>query len=81
VKRTGGVPTPQPLEALRRVAEERDFVHLRRFDYSLTKLMERYPDGCPDDVIAAALMIPEHEVEMLYQASIVKLRALMRVDD
>jgi hypothetical protein len=70
-----------PLEAKRRVETDPDYIYLKRFEFSLKKLLERYPEGCPDKVIAAALMIPEHEVEDLYQKAVVRLRMIMGVDE
>lgn len=67
-------------EQKKRVAEEPDYVALKRFDYSLAKLLERYPDGCPDKVIAQALLVSEEEVEELYQTAIARLRIIMGVE-
>jgi hypothetical protein len=67
-------------EAKKRVAEERDYVAIKRFDFSLEKLVKRYPDGAPIHVIAEALMISEPEVEELYQKAVVKLRHIMGVE-
>jgi hypothetical protein len=69
-----------PLEAKRRVETDPDFIYLKRFDFSMKLLLERYPDGCPDKVIASALMLPEHEVEELYQKAIARLRIIMGVE-
>ena len=57
-----------------------DYIASKRFDYSLAKLLERYPDGCPDRVIAAVLLIEEHEVEQCYNRIVEKLRRMMKVD-
>lgn len=65
----------------KRVNEDQDFVALKRFDYSLEALLERYPDGCPDRVIAQALLISEPEVEELYQETVLKLRSIMGVTE
>jgi hypothetical protein len=69
------------IEAKKRVETDPDFIALKRFDFSLEKLLERYPDGCPDRIIANALLIPEHEVEELYQSAIIKLRGIMGVEE
>jgi hypothetical protein len=63
------------------IAEDPDFIALRRFDFSLVKLMASYPEGCPDKTIAAALLIPEEEVEELYQKAVARLRMIMGVTD
>lgn len=57
-----------------RIETEPDFIAIKRFDYSLNKLLERYPEGVPTRVIAQALMMEESEVEELYQKIIAKLR-------
>lgn len=67
------------LEAQQRVQTDPDFVNLKRFDFSLQKVLERYPEGAPDRVIANALMIPEHAVEELYQSAVAKLKMIMGV--
>lgn len=66
-------------EQQQRLASEPDFIALKRFDFSLVKLLERYPDGAPDKVIAAALLISEPEVEELYQQAVAQLRIIMGV--
>lgn len=69
-------------EAKQRVATDPDYVYLKRFGYSLEKLMERYPDGVQQNrIIANALMIPEHEVEELYQSAVQKLRMIIGVEE
>lgn len=68
-------------EARKKVHEEPDFVHSKRYDYSLAKLEERYPDGAPDNVIANALMIEEEEVEPEFDKVVVKLREKMGVEE
>lgn len=68
-----------PIEAKKKVETEPDFIALKRFDFSLEKLLERYPEGCPDRIIANALMIAEAEVEELYEKAVAKLRIIMGV--
>jgi hypothetical protein len=67
-------------EAKQLIETEPDFVHMKRFDYSLNKLMERYPDGAPTKIIAQAMMMTEDEVEELYELVIVKMRAALKVE-
>jgi DNA-directed RNA polymerase specialized sigma24 family protein len=67
-------------EALRLLDVDPDFVNLRRFDYSLAVVVDRYPEGCPVRVIAQALMISEEDVERIEAEATLKLRELMRVD-
>lgn len=58
---------------------EEDFIAIRRFNYSLEKLLERYPDGAPDRIIGQALAIDEGSVEQLYNETVERLRKLMGV--
>lgn len=68
------------LEMIDRVAVNEDFIALKRYDYSMKKLLERYPEGCPDRVIASALMMTEEEVEEAYQKVVVKLQSIIGVE-
>ena len=61
-------------EVQRRIREDRDFVYLKRYDYSLKKLMERYPEGVPDRIIANALMVSEEDVVAIYDDVVAQLR-------
>jgi len=67
-------------EARRRIEHDDDFVFVKRFGYSLNKLLERYPDGAPNRVIAQALLTTEEDVETQYDRIIRKLRRKMKVE-
>ncbi len=67
-------------DARKKLNTEPDFVNAKRYEYSLTQLEERYPDGAPDNVIATALMIPEDQVEVELGKVVVKMRGLMGVE-
>lgn len=58
-----------------------DFIPLKRFQYSVKKLLDRYPDGVPDRIIAQAMLIDEEQVEVLYQEVVAKLRGIMKVEN
>lgn len=60
-----------------RLETDPDFILIRRFDYSLKKLVERYPDGAPDRIIAQALGIEEHEVQEIYRGVVLKLKSIL----
>ena len=64
-----------------RVENDADFIAIKRFEYSIEKLMERYPDGVPQRIIAQALATTEQNVEKLYQRAIGKLRQAMKVEE
>jgi hypothetical protein len=66
-------------EAHRRIHEDRDFVNLKRFNYSVNEVVKRYPDGAPNRLIAQALMITEDDVEAMWPAIVAKLRGKMGV--
>ena len=68
-------------EAKKRVETEADFVYSKRFDFSLQKCLDRYPDGAPNRIIAQCLMLTEEEVEQIYQDVVQKLRVVMKVQD
>ena len=54
-----------------------DFILLKRFDYSLTMALRRYPDGMPLPLIAQALGISERAVDLRYQDAVKKLRSAL----
>jgi hypothetical protein len=60
-----------------RLETDPDFILIRRFDYSLKRLVERYPEGAPDRIIAQALGIEEHEVQEIYRGIVLKLKSLL----
>jgi hypothetical protein len=68
------------LQDYKMVTEDGDWINLGRFNNSLKELLVRYPDECPNHVIAGALMIDESDVEVLYAQIVVKLRSLMGVE-
>lgn len=67
-------------EVKKMIAEDPDYVYLKRHGYSLAKVLERYPEGAPNHVIASALMLTEDDVEFHYQRIVHKLRNIMGVE-
>ncbi len=68
-------------EMRRKLESDPDFIALKRYNYSLLQLEERYPDGsCPDHVIGAALGHDELWVQKRYAAIVKKLQRLMKVE-
>ena len=61
-------------EAMQLINSDPDFVYLKRYDYSLAAVMDRYPDGCPDHTIAKALMITPEDVERIYLDIVARLK-------
>ena len=67
-------------EVRERIETDQDFILLKRFEFSLSKLLEKHPDGVPNRVIASALMLTEEDVEDIYEDIILKLREFMKVE-
>ena len=63
----------------KRLETEEDFINLRRYGFSLKVLLDKYPNGCPDHIIAAALNLTEDELEIHHQKIISCLRHQMVV--
>lgn len=68
------------LNPIIRIHEEADYIYLKRYQFSLAELLERYPDVTPDKVIAQALCIKEENIEAEYELVVAKLRSLMGID-
>ena len=62
-------------EALFRINNDPEFVYLKRMDYSLTRAIERFPEGAPDRTVASALMITVEDVNRIYHDIVMRLRA------
>lgn len=69
--------TPQ---AKQLIQSDEDFIYTKRFNFSLAELRVRYPEGCPDRLIATVLMLTEDDVEEAYQKVVAKLRERMGVE-
>ena len=63
-----------------RLVSDPDFIAIKRYDYSLKKLLAAFPNGAPERIIAQALGIKEPEVAGLYRAAVLKLRDAMHVN-
>jgi DNA-binding NarL/FixJ family response regulator len=68
-------------EARLKAKQDPDFINLKRFDYSIEKLLERYPEGAPNKLIAQGLMLSEDEVDTIFNNIILKLRHSIGVTD
>lgn len=64
-------------ETQAKLRNDPDFILIKRFNNSLAKLLDRYPEGAPDRIIAQALGITEEEVVAMYDKIVVKLRGMM----
>lgn len=68
-------------EAKTKIETDADFIYCKRFNNSLEQCLDRYPDGAPEKVIAQSLMMTEEEVRDVTEATVQKLRKIMKVDD
>lgn len=69
------------LEEIRElIQKDSNFIYSKRFDFSLEKLLERYPEGAPTKVIAQVLLITEEEVDKLVEEAVVALRLKMKIE-
>lgn len=63
-------------EDLKRLNEDPDYVCLPRYQCSLRKVLDRYPDGVPSRAMAAkALCMTEAEFEALVAEAMAELKA------
>lgn len=66
-------------EKKRKIAEEEDFIDYPKFKNSLKNLIDKYPNGVENDVIAKVLMLKQEEVEKIYQKSIEKIKKTLKL--
>ena len=67
-------------ETKKRIEAEDDFIYSKRFDNSVQKLLERYPDGASTKLRSQVLLLTEEEVEDIFQKAILKIRKEMKVE-
>lgn len=65
------------LQAKALLDNDPDFVYSKRHNYSLAELERKHPEGCPDRLIAAVLLITEDDAEERLARIIEILRADM----
>jgi hypothetical protein len=63
-----------------KIENDPDFINLKRFDFSLKKMCEKYPNGAPDRVISQALGCSETEINQCYQQALAKLKSQITYD-
>lgn len=68
-----------PSQVRQKIDSDPDFIWSKRFDFSLKKLLERYPNGAPQHIIESALQMTTDEVEDTYEGIIERLRTEMNV--
>ena len=57
-----------------RISSDADFVLSKKHEYSLTRLMQDYPDGVPDRIICKVLQITPEELQNHYRCAIINLK-------
>jgi DNA-binding NarL/FixJ family response regulator len=60
-----------------KIETDEDFVYAPKFDNSLDKLMQEYPDGLENNKIAKHLCLEESTVEYLFRSAVAKLKSLV----
>ncbi len=56
------------------IAADSDFIYSPRFNFSMKNLMDKFPEGASDKLIAQVLLISEEEVRRLAEEAMLKLR-------
>lgn len=67
-------------EVYKKIQEDDDYVHCPKLDNSLKKVLNKNPDGLPDNKIADMLCISIDEVEIIYQSAIKKIRQKLKIE-
>jgi len=63
-----------------RLETEEDFIHAPRYGNSIKTIREKYPNGCPDHLIASVMQQKEEEIQKRYLEIISCLREKMKVE-
>ena len=62
-----------------RILTEEDYVFSSRMGHSLSKLMDKYPNGLSDDKIQKALLLEDGELQTIYERAVEKLKNLLKL--
>lgn len=63
-----------------RIKYDPDFVNIKRFNFDLEKLLERYSEaGVPDHIVENALGLTQEEADELYKSIVEKLQKALNV--
>ena len=74
-------PSVEKDNILKKILEEDDFIHAPKFGNSLNKFLAKNDNLLENGSIGRLLLIPESEVERIYQESIAELRKEMVPDE
>lgn len=61
----------------KRILEDPDFINLKKYNFSIKTLLEKYPDGAPSHLIARGLDMAPEDVERFYDKIVQKLRTVL----
>ncbi|HBI01201.1 MAG TPA: hypothetical protein DDY18_06210 [Flavobacterium sp.] len=62
----------------KKIMEDPDFIYCPRLGNSLTKLVNKHPDGIDDERIEKVLLMTKSEIETVYQSALEKLRDFVK---
>lgn len=68
-------------DVIKRIVEDEDYVRCPKFSNSLNKFIAKNGDGVENSTIARLLMIPESEVEKIYEEAVQKLKEELKEDN
>lgn len=62
----------------KKIMEDPDFIYCPRLGNSLSKLVNKHPDGIDDERIEKVLLMTNKEIDVIYQAALEKLRTFVK---
>jgi hypothetical protein len=62
----------------KKIMEDEDFIYCPRLGNSLSKLIDKHPDGIDDERIEKVLLMTTKELEATYQSALAKLRKAVK---
>ena len=70
------------LKALKkRILEEEDFIYCPRLGNSLSKLVQKNPDGVEDERIEKVLLMSQKDIKKWYNSALEKLRNALNIGE
>jgi len=65
----------------KRIKEDPDYIYNPKMGNSLSKMVNRYPDGIEDKKIAKVLLMSLEEVNRIYDKVIMGIRKKLKLDE
>jgi hypothetical protein len=75
------LPKTKKGDILDKIYNDPDWIFSKKNDNSLQKIINKYPDGCPDRIISSVLRMSVEELNLKYQNIVLKLRTTLGVKD